>query len=95
DASVPFEFDVHAMVFSSDAPALERKLHELLEANRVNKVNPRKEFFRVPISEIKQALEESGYTVQWTLRAEAAEYRESCRLEKYADGLLEVSGQQP
>jgi hypothetical protein len=92
DASVPFEFDVHAMVFSSDAPALEKKLHELLEANRVNKVNHRKEFFRVPISEIKQAVEEAGYTVQWTLRAEATEYRESCRLEKFAGGLLEEFG---
>lgn len=82
DASVPFEFDVHAMVFSSDAPALEKKLHELLEKNRVNKVNHRKEFFRVPLTSIKAIVEESGYSVHWTLKAEAADYRESLRLEK-------------
>lgn len=82
DASVPFEFDVHAMVFSSDAPALEKKLHEFLEKNRVNKVNNRKEFFRVPLTSIKAIVEESGYSVHWTLRAEAADYRESLRLEK-------------
>ena len=83
DASVPFGFDVHAMVFSSDAPALEKKLHELLEKNRVNKINPRKEFFRVPVTSIKAIVEESGYSVHWTLKAEAAEYRETLRLEKY------------
>lgn len=84
DASVPFEFDVHAMVFSSDAPALEKKLHELLEKNRVNKVNPRKEFFRVPLRSIKAIVEESGYSVHWTLKAEAAEYHETLRLEKHS-----------
>lgn len=82
DASVPFEFDVHAMVFSSDAPALEKELHNLLEQHRVNKINPRKEFFRVPLTSIKAIVEESGYNVGWTLKAEAAEYRETLRLEK-------------
>lgn len=81
-ASVPFEFDVHAMVFSSDAPALEKKLHELLQKNRVNKANPRKEFFRVPLTSIKAIVEESGYSVHWTLKAEAVEYRETLKLEK-------------
>lgn len=82
DASVPFEFDVHAMVFSEDAPALEKAIHDYLEAHRINKVNPRKEFFKVSLASIKQIVEESGYSVHWTLRAEAAEYRESLRLEK-------------
>jgi hypothetical protein len=52
DASVPFWFDVHAMVFSANAPALEAKLHERFSAGRLNKVNGRKEFFRADISEI-------------------------------------------
>ena len=31
DASVPFKFDVHAMIFSDDAPALEAALHRAFE----------------------------------------------------------------
>lgn len=45
-ASVPFPFDVHAMIFSEDAPGLEAVLHQHFEQSRVNKVNPRKEFFQ-------------------------------------------------
>lgn len=48
-ASVPFEFDVHAMIFSEDAPALENSLHQRHSDRKVNKVNPRKEFFRIPL----------------------------------------------
>ena len=47
DASVPFMFDVHSFIFSDDAVALEQKLHSILEKNRVNKINLRKEFFNV------------------------------------------------
>nr|WP_136921297.1 GIY-YIG nuclease family protein [Polyangium aurulentum] len=47
DASVPFEFDVHALIPSEDAPALEHALHQRFVRSQVNKVNPRKEFFRV------------------------------------------------
>jgi hypothetical protein len=50
DASVPFWFDVHAMVFSENAPALEAKLHERFAPGRLNKVNGRKEFFRADIN---------------------------------------------
>ena len=49
DASVPFSFDVHAMIFSEDAVSLENKLHQILDKHRVNKVNLRKEFFNVTI----------------------------------------------
>ncbi len=48
-ASVPFEFDVHAMIFSEDAPALENILHKTFEKYAVNKVNPRKEFYRIDL----------------------------------------------
>lgn len=44
DASVPFSFDVHAMIYSEDAPALEKALHKKFDIQSVNKVNPRKEF---------------------------------------------------
>jgi len=82
DASVPFPFDVHAIIYSEDAPALENKLHNFLEEKRINKVNPRKEFFRVTLKEIKDFLEKEGIEAQWTMKAEAAEYRESLAIEE-------------
>lgn len=83
DASVPFSFDVHAMIFSEDAPALEKELHNRFMTDSVNKVNPRKEFFKTNISDVRQAVEDSGVTdVHWTLRAEAADYRESLSIER-------------
>lgn len=77
DASVPFAFDIHAMILSEDAPALEKELHRAFVDAQVNKINPRKEFFNVRISEIKEKLEKMGIKVRWTLTAEAREYRES------------------
>lgn len=80
-ASVPFEFDVHAMIFSDDAPALETTLHETFRDYQVNKVNVRKEFYRVPLDEIEQVVKEKyNATVTFTKVAEAAQYRESLRL---------------
>tara|TARA_R110002049_G_scaffold247333_1_gene421506 strand:- start:4028 stop:5533 length:1506 start_codon:yes stop_codon:yes gene_type:complete len=84
DASVPFNFDVHAMIFSDDAPALEKSLHILFDDKSVNKVNARKEFFRLPITEIKEAVHRTGLDeIHWTMKAEAAEYRESLSLNKF------------
>ena len=82
DASVPFEFDVHALLFSDDAPALERSLHRQFLNNQVNKVNPRKEFFRVELTNIKTEIERLGIETKWTLAAEARQYRESLSVEK-------------
>ena len=82
DASVPFEFDVHALLFSDDAPALERSLHRHFLNNQVNKVNPRKEFFRVELANIKMEIERLGIETKWTLAAEARQYRESLSVEK-------------
>ena len=83
DASVPFSFDVHAMIYSDDAPALEKSLHRVFDDKSVNKVNPRKEFFKLPLSEIKQAVEQENVEdVHWTLKAEAAEYRESMSINR-------------
>ena len=77
-ASVPFRFDVHALIESEDAPALEAALHRALDASRVNKVNRRKEFFHTGLSEIQDAVSQTGCTdVYWTIRAEAVEYRET------------------
>lgn len=81
DASVPFEFDVHAMIFSEDAPALETILHNTFKEHQVNLVNPRKEFYKVSLSEIEKVVKENyNATVTFTQIAEAAQYRESVRL---------------
>ncbi|HEK9205828.1 TPA: DUF4041 domain-containing protein, partial [Streptococcus equi subsp. equi] len=56
-ASVPFTFDVHALIFSEEAFALESELHNKFEAYKVNKINSRKEYFRVPFAKIKEVLE--------------------------------------
>ncbi|MBA6251005.1 DUF4041 domain-containing protein [Colwellia sp. MB3u-55] len=82
DASVPFSFDVHAMLYSEDAPSLEKELHRRFNRESVNKVNPRKEFFRTSLAEIKQMVEQQGVTeVHWTMKADATEYRESLAIE--------------
>ncbi|MCY1282498.1 hypothetical protein D9M70_313380 [compost metagenome] len=82
DASVPFWFDVHAMVFSDNAPALEAKLHERFAAGRLNKVNGRKEFFRADIAEIESVIRENyDAAVEVTHEAPAEQYRESLRME--------------
>lgn len=81
DASVPFDFDVHAMIPSEDAPALEKQLHHRFGKNQINKVNPRKEFFRVDLTDLKKTVEDLGINVSWTLISEAKEYRDSLYLE--------------
>jgi hypothetical protein len=81
DASVPFWFDVHAMVFSDNAPALEAKLHERFAAGRLNKVNGRKEFFRADIAEIESVIRVNyDAVVEVTHEAAAEQYRESLRM---------------
>lgn len=82
DASVPFAFDVHAMIWSEDAPGLERALHKEFVRAQVNKVNPRKEFFRIGLSDLRQAIESRGIETSWTMAALAQEYRESLTIEQ-------------
>ena len=77
NASVPFPFDVHMMISSDDAPALENTLHRMLHKSRLNKVNLRKEFFRSEIDTIRQAVETHHGEVQYVADAEALEYRQS------------------
>lgn len=81
DASVPFWFDVHALVFSDNAPALEAKLHERFASGRLNKVNGRKEFFRADIAEIEEVIRANyDAVVEVTREAAAEQYRESLRM---------------
>lgn len=81
DASVPFVFDVHAMIFSDDAPGLEARLHSHFEANRLNKINGRKEFFRADLKEIEFVLRENYDRVFDLVHyAPAEQYREGLKL---------------
>ncbi|WP_446897482.1 DUF4041 domain-containing protein [Clostridium sp. LBM24168] len=83
DASVPFKFDIHAMIFSEDAPALENALHKKFDDRRVNKINTRKEFFKVSLKEIEDEVKKNfNEVVEFTKIAEAAEYRQSLRIER-------------
>lgn len=91
DASVPFWFDVHALVFSENAPALEAKLHDHFAAGRLNKINGRKEFFRADIQEI-EAVIRANYDalVEVVHEAPAEQYRESLRMVLSADAARDV-----
>ena len=82
DASVPFAFDVHAMIYSQDAPALETALHRRFLQNQVNKVNRRKEFFRLKLQDIRGAIDEMKHEVRWTMAAEAKDYHETLEMER-------------
>ncbi|MED3949487.1 GIY-YIG nuclease family protein [Priestia aryabhattai] len=78
DASVPFRFDTHALIFSEDAASLENALHKAFHHRRVNKVNNRKEFFHVTLQEIEDEVRQNHTeVVQFTKIAEAKEFRES------------------
>ena len=82
DASVPFNFDVHALIFTEDAPALENALHTAFEAQKINKINRRREFFRVNLDEIKSVVRKNfDKTVEWIDVPEAEQYRQSILLE--------------
>ncbi len=76
-ASVPFPFDVHMMITSEDAPTLETALHRELHKFRINKTNPRKEFFKVDLQTVYQIVKEYRGEVQYVADAEALEYRQS------------------
>ncbi|WP_346099604.1 DUF4041 domain-containing protein [Streptomyces olivaceiscleroticus] len=79
DASVPFRFDVHALIFSEDAVGLERRLHQEFEDRRVNRVNLRREFFYATPAEVRTALQRLAgqHLLEFTDTAEAPEWRAS------------------
>lgn len=77
DASVPFVFDTHAIIYSDNAPALERALHATFELQRINTRNVRKEFFRVSLSEVEDAVRKLAPAAPFFRDIEAQEYRET------------------
>lgn len=81
-ASVPFKFDVHALIFSYNAYQLETELHNKFSKNRVNKVNNRKEFFKVSIDDLeKELMNYKDLTIEFTKTPDAEEYNESLKIE--------------
>jgi hypothetical protein len=105
DAALPFQFDVHAIIFSENAPQFERGLHKKFWEKRINMVNSRKEFFKVSLEEIEACVQEQGdAAIEFTKVAEAREYRQTLSLieqmltnsvdvkekSKYPESLLDV-----
>ena len=80
DASVPFQFDVHAMIYSDEARTLESELHKAFSNKKVNMLNYRKEFFNVSLEEIEQKIDELGFEAEFTILPEAMQYRETLAL---------------
>lgn len=81
DASVPFNFDVYAMIFSDDAPALEAALHKAFEDRKLNMVNKRHEFFYITLDEIKDVIKKNfDKTVEFTNISDAEQYRVSQKM---------------
>lgn len=81
DASVPFKFDVHAMIFSDDAPKLEAALHRSFDTKKVNMINSRREFFKVTLDEIEDVVKLNyDKTVEFDRTPEAEQYRESIKI---------------
>ena len=76
-ASVPFGFDIHAFIETVDAPKLEKELHQYFNEYRINKINARKEFFKVPIEKIRAYLEVREIPASFTMMAEARQYHET------------------
>lgn len=85
DASVPFPFDVHMMISSENAPELETTLHQNLNKNRINKVNLRKEFFRVDLDEIGAIVSKCHGKVEYNASPDAFEFRETLLIEERGD----------
>ena len=76
-ASVPFTFDVHSFIFSDNAVGLEQKMHEILNDNRVNKINLRKEFFNISIDELEKIVQDIDPSAEFNKTMVAEQYRQS------------------
>ena len=74
---MPFPFDVHALIESDDAPALETALHQAFADKKLNIINGRKEFFRVSLDEIKEKVKELGHKTEWVDVPVAPQFRDS------------------
>lgn len=88
DASVPFPFDVHMMISCDDAPALENGLHREFDKQRLNKVNRRKEFFRIDLNKINEAVNKLHGEVEYQADAEALEFMQTLEMDEETERFL-------
>lgn len=79
-ASVPFHFDVHAMIYSENAPELENAFHRRFSISRLNLANGRKEFFRVPLDSVIEFANELSLGAEFSRQPEARDFRISNQL---------------
>ena len=88
NASVPFEFDIHAVIEADDAPLLEYRIHQQFLTSRINKINLRKEFFRITLADVRKVLEKLTEekviktAVQWLEKSRAQQYFESLDIDR-------------
>ncbi len=95
DSSVPFKFDVHAMIYSDDAPTLEGAIHQRFASRQLNMVNGRREFFRVTLDEIEAAVKDlCGVDTEFVRLAVAEEYRESEAIRRKVEAERQAEHQQ-
>jgi len=92
-ASVPFRFDVHAMIYSENAPELESQLHKTFNHKRLNLVNQRREYFDISLDEIADVVRENNEEIEFTKVPEAQEYRESLVIRKQLNEQEETSSE--
>lgn len=90
DASVPFPFDVHSFIFSEDAVSLETELHHALNNKRVNKINLRKEFFRVSLDELQALVERYDPSAAFNRTALAEQFRQSQSITDVPDSVESI-----
>lgn len=90
DASVPFQFDIHAMIYSDEARTLEYELHKAFSDKKVNMLNYRREFFRVSLQEIEAKIKQLGFEAEFTILPEAMEYRETISIIEKTENEIEL-----
>lgn len=85
DASVPFKFDIHALIYSDEARTLEHELHKAFAEKALNLFNFRKEFFNVTLEEVENKIHELGFSAEFTSEPEAMEYKETLAIKSKHD----------
>lgn len=89
DASVPFHFDIHAIIYSENAPQMEYELHKKFADRRLNRVNHKKEFFKVSLEEIEAFVKQhANAEIEFTKLAEAREYRETITMMEQVNKII-------
>ena len=89
-ASVPFRFDIHSIIFTQNAPELELKLHKQLHNMRINKINLRKEFFRISIDELEELVYSLEPTAEFNKTMLAEQYYQSMTVDEIPESVTVI-----